>query len=209
MVHTFEIIREVDTREIGLLMTSFNSFRASHRSFPDFSKRISIKKYYISKNNPEYGIKCLILMCIVIRRNNTTRAHYFAVMRIEPQIMITGNRTVSLFYCSNEKINLLLNRFNEIMSGIVSQDNTCLTHLRCWNCRRIDYAANFRFDTQAQVDLFIDTTKKTSRYVRKKIKRVRGIPIRQQSTAEGNGSTKTIIYDKKKQIEKKYRKIKT
>lgn len=203
MVHTFEIIRQLNTDELEALMTTFNQGVVSEQRFFDLQRRCGIIKIPISRRYPEYGIKCLLL----IRYSEHTTTNYYAVLRIEPQIMLMRTRIISLFYCSLANVNRLSERFGEIISTIFPDICSHMATLSSWNCRRIDYSANLRFESASLAQLFLDISKKTFRYVRKTLKRVRGIRRQEQSTAEGNGSVKTTLYDKQRQINRCYNHI--
>ena len=203
MVHTFEIIRQLNIDELNELIATFNPCEYSIQRFFDLQRHCGIIKIPISRCYPEYGIKCLLL----IRYSDGITTNYYAVLRIEPQIMLMRTRTISLFYCSNENVRLLTERFGEIISDIFPDICSCMATLSSWNCRRIDYSANLRFENASLARLFLDLSKKTSRYVRKTLKRVRGVRQQEQSTAEGNGSVKTTIYDKQRQINHCYNHI--
>ena len=203
MVHTFEIIRQLNIDELNELIATFNPCEYSVQRFFDLHRRCGIIKIPISRRYPEYGIKCLLL----IRYSDRTTTNYYAVLRIEPRIMLTRTRTISLFHCSRNNVCRLSERFGEIISNIFPDSCSYMSALSSWNCRRIDYAANLYLETESNVQLFLDLSKKSSRYVRKTLKRVRGIRRQEQSTAEGNGSVKTILYDKQRQTKRCYRHI--
>jgi len=203
MVHTFEIIRQLNTDELEALMRTFNQGVVSEQRFFEVDSHLSVIKINISRNHPNFGIKCLLL----IRYLEAGVNNYYAVLRIEPQIMLTRTRTISLFHCSRNNVCRLSERFGEIISNIFPDSCSYMSALSSWNCRRIDYAANLYLETESNVQLFLDLSKKSSRYVRKTLKRVRGIRRQEQSTAEGNGSVKTILYDKQRQTKRCYRHI--
>jgi len=94
------------------------------------------------------------------------------------------------------------------MIQLLNTLNKELINLEYWDYHRVDYSVNFKFDTCEDKELFFLLVRKTSKRIRSQEKRVKGIPLKNQSVSEGNGSHKKLIYDKYEQIDKEYKKIK-
>ena len=63
---------------------------------------------------------------------------------------------------------------------------------------------NLHFDSQAKKNLFMELSRQTSRFVRRSMRRLHALPIRRQSTGEGNCSSHLIVYEKDRQVEDVY-----
>lgn len=200
MIHTIELIQSLSEEELLDIISELNftdqeqqrllsndSFQTVHRN--------------LNNHNPENGIKDFF----ILRRDDLRSRKYYAVIRIEPLVMIQGSLTVNLFLAVQTNIQRLKVTFHDIMSQYFTNEN--LTTLSAWHCRRIDYTSNLHFSLPAEKDLFLKMTSKTSLYVRKQRKRIKTLKLDDQSTAEGNKSVKVIVYDKYKQIDDKYNDI--
>lgn len=149
------------------------------------------------KNGIEYGVvNCLFY----IRLEINPRTLYDPLDTI----------TVDLYEATPENNSWLQLMFNSIMkSTFCKYDNSLeyLCHLESWNCSRIDYTCNMKFNTAEEKDLFWKLTHKTSIYNRTTKKRIKGIKMMDQSAAEGNKSYKTLFYDKQDECEHTYQNI--
>lgn len=118
--------------------------------------------------------------------------------------------TVKLYEATPEN-----NSFLQIMFDYILQSTFCeydktlerLCHLESWNCSRIDYTCNMKFNTAEEKDLFWNLTHKTSQYNRTTKKRKKGIKMMNQSAAEGNKSYKSLFYDKQEECINTYKNI--
>lgn len=200
MIHTFELIQSLEQDTLSDIITCLNltdqeqdqlfgshRFQSVHRSF--------------NSHAPETGIKNFT----IFRRDDTSYPFFYALLEIEPLVMIKEKLTVNLFQPTPANMLNLKFHFRSIMSRYLTHES--LINLRSWQCRRIDYTFNFRFNSTADKDLFLELTRKTSRHVRKQTKRVTDLALKQQSTAEGNSSVKVTFYDKQKQIDDVYNDI--
>lgn len=207
MIHTIELIHDITFDELEDISTRLHFTQEErYRLFDDLHFQTVHRSHCFNSHNPETGIKDFF----VLRRddNLTSSPSYYVIIRIEPLVMINHELTVNLFYSSLHNVRLLQDAFGDIMAYYLPTQER-LVHFENWNCRRIDYSMNFRFDNSRDKNLFLELTRKTSRYVRKKQKRISLLKVNQQSTAEGNHSVKVIFYDKRKQIKDVYTNIPT
>jgi len=202
MVHTFSLIQSLNFSNLQDIFTSLHFNEAEiNRLLGD--ERFQTVHRNLNSHNPENGVKDFF----VLRRDDNVSASpsYFAIIEIEPLVMIFSDLSVTLFLASPFNIRRLQERFHDVMSLYFTDEN--LTTLASWDCRRIDYTVNFTFDNLRDKLLFLEMTRKTSRYVRKHRKRIPELKLNEQSTAEGNSSVKIIFYDKQKQIAETYNHI--
>ena len=149
------------------------------------------------KNGIEYGVvNCL----------------FYIRLEINPRTLCDplDTITVDLYEATPENNSWLQLMFNSIMkSTFCKYDNGLeyLCHLESWNCYRIDYTCNMKFNTAEEKDLFWKLTHKTSTYNRTKRKRMKDKKMMDQSAAEGNKSYKTLFYDKQEECMDKYENI--
>ena len=207
MIHTIELICDITLDELEDISNQLNFTQEElFRLFDNLHFQTVHRSHHFNSHNPETGIKDFF----VFRRddNSMPSPSYYVIIRIEPLVMINQELSVDLFYSSPHNVQLLQDAFHDIMTYYLPTQGR-LAHLNNWKCRRIDYSINFHFDNSRDKDLFLELTRKTSRYVRKKQKRISSLKINQQSTAEGNYSVKVIFYDKQKQIEDVYTNIPT
>lgn len=194
MIHTFELIQCLETDTLSDIRTCLNlTDQEQDQLFG--SRRFQSVHRSLNSHAPETGIKNFT----IFRRDDMGYPFYYAILEIEPLVMIKEKLTVDLFQPTPANMLKLKFRFRSVMSRYLTHGS--LTNLRSWQCRRIDYTFNFRFNSSADKDLFLELTRKTSRHVRKRPKRVTGLKINDQSSAEGNSSVKVTFYDKRKQID--------
>lgn len=190
MIHTLELIRQLNSDQLTLLLESFGLSSCHLNS-------TTTERPVVCRRNFHIGFKSII----VFRRGEIPNAEYYAVIRMEPQMILEEHRTINLFKATEYNVHALQNTFREVMLRLLGYDDETLANLSEWNCRRIDYSLNIYFDTETNLNLFLEMSKKTSRYVRKKLKRLVTIPMNQQSTAEGNQSVKVMFYHKRQQVQ--------
>ena len=202
MVHTVELIQSLEQEAVSDIITSLKITEQEQDQLFSDTKFQSVRRS-LNSHDPETGIKKFA----IFRRddNQTGYTAYYASVEIEPLVMIKEKLTVDLFEATPVNVLTLRFRFRAVMSRYFSHES--LINLQSWLCRRIDYTFNFRFNNTADKDLFLELTRKTSHYVRKHLKRVSRLALKNQSAAEGNSSVKVIFYDKSKQIEKVYNDI--
>ena len=196
MIHTLELIRQLNSDQLTLLLESFGLSSCHLNS-------TTTERPVVCRRNFHIGFKQIV----IFRRGTVPSFEYYAVIRLEPQMILEEHRTINLFRVTDYNVRLLQNTFREVMSGFLGDDDLGLANLSEWNCRRIDYTLNIRFGTEDNLSLFLEMTKKTSRYVRKKLKRISTLPMNQQSTAEGNWSVKVLFYHKRRQVQCVYNSI--
>lgn len=156
----------------------------------------------LSKNHPLLGIKTVRILRFASPSLDT--AEYYFIMKLEPQMMIEGRHTINLFVATEENRKKLLESFHSAMNQFMDdKEFPGLVDLANWNCLRIDYTQNLKFDTHEEAKLLLKLSKKTSRYIRRN-KKILSIDDPEQSTAEANKSSKVLIYEKLKQILETY-----
>ena len=203
MIHTLELIQEIQPEQIHGIMTGFEFPQCKINKFFKRQGQIFGCFHKLSRQHPGLGIKQISLF----RQEDTIAAgcSYYCLMRVEPQMVLQRERTVDLFMATEENVQALSDNFHTIMNMFIDDDGfPNIVDLAAWDCRRIDYTVNLKFSDDAKARLFLELTKKTSRYSRTTKKVQPGIASKEQSTAEGNGSIKNLLYDKKKQIQETY-----
>lgn len=199
MIHTFELIQYLGQDELSDITTCLHFNRREQQKLFG-NNRFQTVHRSLNSHHPENGIKDFY----ILRRDDDQTGYpcYYAIIEIEPLVMIRYKLTVDLFRATPYTLILLQGRFRHVMSSYLTHEN--LVNLSQWQCRRIDYTFNFHFNSTADKDLFLQLTKKTSRHVRTRNKRISSLRINEQSTAEGNHSVKVLFYDKQKQIRETY-----
>lgn len=202
MIHTFELIQSLEQDTLSDIITCLNLTEQEQDQLFGCHRFQSVHRS-LNTHEPETGIKNFA----IFRRddNQTGYPVFYAILEIEPLVMIKEKLTVDLFQPTPANMLNLKFHFRSIMSRYLTHES--LINLRSWQCRRIDYTFNFRFNSTADKNLFLELTRKTSRHVRKQTKRVTDLALKQQSTAEGNSSVKVMFYDKRKQIDEVYNDI--
>lgn len=195
MIHTLQIIRQLNQEQLILLLESFG---LSHCVLDPHSRRT-----VVCRRNFHIGFKSIA----ILRRDTIPNAEYYAVIKMEPQMILEQRRTINLFRATDDNVQVLQNTFRDVMLRFLGDDDLNIANLSEWNGIRIDYALNLRFRTEKVLNLFLEMTKKTSRYIRKKRKRLNTIPLKEQSTAEGNQSVKVMFYNKRRQVQCVYNSI--
>lgn len=199
MIHTMTLIQTLNLEQLEDIMERLR-FNEQERNRLFGNERFQTVHRYLNNHNLENGIKDFF----VLRRDDdqTGGIQYFAIIELEPLVMLIRTRTVDLFRATNDNVERLQERFHAVMEEFFP--NSHLASLDYWNCRRVDYTINLHFERIADKNLFLEMTKKTSRHVRKRPKKIWRLKINEQSTAEGNDSVKVLFYDKRKQIEETY-----
>lgn len=199
MIHTFSLIQSLGLEQLDYLIERLH-FDQLERDRLFGNERFQTVHRFFSSPHQECGIKDFF----VLRRDDelTGCPMFFAILEMEPMVMLLGARTVDLFKADPYNVAQLKARFQAIMEQYLP--NRWFSSLDSWNCRRVDYTFNFRFDRIQDKLLFLDMTKKTSRHVRRQPKRIFTLKIFNQSTAEGNNSVKLLFYDKSRQIAETY-----
>ena len=203
IIHTFEIIQYTfDEEKIKSILNSFGFPVTKKQKLFRSNHSVALISHKLSKTHECLGIKKIT----VVRCSNgfQTSSMFYVILRIEPQMLLVHDRTIELFYCSDDNKKLLANEFHRAMNHFVDDASFPeLVELRYWNCRRLDYSVNLHLKDKAIAELFIKIIKRTSKHVRRKDKRL-PYACKDQSAAEGNKSSKVMAYDKRKQIEEEY-----
>lgn len=202
MIHTIRIIKEIYPKQIPRILSGFG-FKKSIEEIT----QTGIETVNLSKRYPASGIKYISVICYITNYGNCRGlCKYYCLLGFEPQMMLLGKRTMTL-YTPTDDHNLLLSSIFSSTLFCFLGDNTItndLLNLSSWIVSRIDYSFNLRFNSDTEVRHFLALTKKTSLYQHTNQQRIEKIKLKDQSTAEGNGSYKIICYDKKKQVEETY-----
>lgn len=168
---------------------------------PDHQKALASHK--LSRDYPNLGIKKVVLFRDA-DSPITMGLGFFLKLKIEPQMMLEGRRTIKLFCSTPENIAALEDSFHDAITHFISYEEfPDFVRLPYWNCNRIDYTRNIRFEAEEDANLFLRLSKRTSRYLRRRPVQL-DRPDPEQSTAEINKSSKVIFYKKKKQIQEVY-----
>lgn len=206
MIHTFEIsYSTVIESEVLALMDAFGFPQQKVRKVIDFrpSKRKACVRQPIPRQYAGIGIKHAQMYREIDKQ--TGGAAYSFSLKLEPQVMLVHHRTIDLYRATNENNELLRHAFHAAMNNFI--DDTSIpniTELDFWNCKRIDYTHNLVFGSSDDKQLFLDLSKKTSKYTRQREKRsIKGVDKYDQSTAEANRSSKVTFYDKQREIQDK------
>ena len=198
MVHTLEIVQEISMVQLCALTEGFSFPQQQVRSLLFSSEpRVS---FHVSLGRRYPGVNSLWLRRV--RYNGTN--YYYALMRLEPQALIQRQRTINLFHATNDNVDVLRDSFHELMNHFIDDRFSNLVTLEDWSCQRIDYSHNLYFDSPEEIDLFLYLSRHTSRHVRRVVKSIGELPDSEQSTAEGNRSTKATFYGKRRQVEDTY-----
>lgn len=200
MIHTFSIKQEISLDELNSLCEGFRF--PEERLQPLFATYTSNPRvsFEIGSTYPSNGFHTLTFFRY--DDPHTLQPQFYVFIEVEPQVMITGRRTIELFIPDTCHISLLERRFADNMRVYTTDDK--FTQLSNWLCQRIDYTHNFRFNNSTDKNLFYELTRKCSNYFRREDTFVPNIPRSEQSTAERNNSVKIIFYDKRRQLERLY-----
>lgn len=113
MVHTLEIVQEISMVQLCALTEGFSFPQQQVRSLLFASKpQVS---FHVSLGRRYPGVSALWLRRV--RHNGTN--YYYALMRLEPQALIQGQRTMDLFLASPDNVDSLRNSFHELMNHFI------------------------------------------------------------------------------------------
>lgn len=209
MIHTAEMLYTTTNRkQIDTIMTAFD--------FPS-DQQMNLEQQLIKNNDDGTMIPCPCSLSAyqtvgdVITGIKAISIRYFftgefkITIRFEPKLIITSKPTTEVFLATAANKELLTNTFYHAMGEIVGYDNPHFLDMRNWKPKRVDYTKNLCFPTQSHVDRFENITKRTSKNRhRSKSLKVIDLDLHEQSTANGNGSWKCTLYNKKAQIQQCY-----
>ena len=207
IIHTIEIINEITNTDLGAVLDTLNFPR--HKKicilYAHSNRQhniLAVSRRCIILDHPQYGIK--VVRVLYMREGNIAR--YYLILQIELNHMLTGERQMQLFQCTPDNLRTLHNNFTTALHDLLPQF-PIYHDMASWNARRIDYTFDFKFPSRNESDLFLELSKHSSRYIRTKLIRDDDLKIKDQSHAEVNKSTKSIFYDKEKQVREVYRGI--
>ena len=199
MIHTFSTQQEISFNDLQSLCAGFRF--PDNRLQPLFGTSANPRvTFNIGSTSPSNGFHTLTFFRYDDFR--TGQHQFYILIEVEPQVMITGRRTIELFRPDRHNNALLERRFADNISVYTTDEK--FINLSNWLCQRIDYTHNFRFDSAEYKNLFLELTRKTSNYFRRQATYIPDIPRSEQSTAERNGSAKVMFYDKQEQLEHLY-----
>lgn len=192
--HTAELIREIAPAELYGVMQNLK--------FP--------KKYYMEiKTGTRASVftryDCRIEAAKIIRIEDESSGcmRFYVLLKIDLNRLITGVQSIELYDICEQNNQKLAIAFHDFMISMF-HENDDITKIDSWNTRRLDYTFDFRFDDETEKRMFLKLTKATSSNVRRKAIRLKNVKLKEQSTAEANGSAKIIFYDKEEEVKKMY-----
>ena len=193
---TFDEASPYDDMLILLSPIGFTEDMVHNLAYPHEGKPV----YYevnLASDYPYLGIETVSIF------KTSYMQDYIMILRINPQLLITHEKTIDLFKPTEENNQLLFNAFREAMGQFFPYEDVC--DLKKYICRRIDYTHNFRFSSEAECMLYYHLIHKTSKYKwRRKKKSMSKEGEYEQSAAEANKSSKTMLYDKLREIEENH-----
>ena len=199
-VHTFEIIRDVDTSlNEEELVNTFASLGFSDRQIHDFisdnTGRTTFLPLDLTDDYTLRGLNKISLMRMMIGEASIPR--YYILLEVNP--LLDQNGPAYLYVPSKENNDNLVIKFRDIINATFDCDDD-FADLRTWRANRVDYTHDFIFDTKEQAELFKLLPHKTSKEVRRKKIMDKAKKKYEQSVAEGNKSIKVTVYDKVKEV---------
>ena len=210
IVHTAEI--GYITQDRQLIEDIFNAFAFTEEEQENLNEQLIIytddgqqipcscsKAAYKEVGDIIPGIKAISV------RNLYVPSSFKIIVRIEPNLLITGRRSIALFHCTDENKETLIDTFFLNMGDAIGYEYYDFLDLNNWLTERIDYTYNIHLGSKEAVKTFEDITKRTRKnsYNSKNLYLKEESPDN-QSTASANKSSKTILYDKQEQIIDKY-----
>lgn len=209
MVHTAEMCFTTSNKMI--IQRIFNSFGFSGQQQDNLTQQLIIykdgKQIHCPCSRAAYekvghiipGIKSIAI------RFMYTDSSFKVTIRIEPNLLMTEKRSTDVFLCSKANKEALINKFYVKLGDVIGYDNPDILDLHNWLTERIDFTHNINLGSSEAVKTFEAITKRTNRnsYSSKSL-HIKGKSWDMQSTANGNKSSKNILYDKQQQIIDEY-----
>lgn len=128
---------------------------------------------------------------------------FFALLRLNPRTLLipSDENTIRLYEATEENNAALEQKFFDEMNAMFegSPHLQYLCDFRRWNCHRVDYTSNMRFEDHDSFRIFKILMHRTSKFVRTKRVRIKEKKLYEQSAAERNKSYKSLFYDKHEQ----------
>lgn len=126
-------------------------------------------------------------------------------VRLEPNLLLTEKRSTDVFICTDINKEELRNTFYYKLGNVIGYDYPEILDLQNWITERIDYTYNIDLGSKEAVKTFEIITKRTNRNsYRSNSFHMKEKGWDEQSTANGNKSSKNILYDKQQQIIDEY-----
>ena len=211
MVHTFEL-------SISMSRSRFVQCALAFGFTPEEIQRIEVsheeEKNEISSPPQPY---CEGITLVTLHHDywKAMMETFYICLKVEPQRLIEGRRTVDLFLPTEGNKKLLVSKFYDSMGEILAgTEFDYLRDISAWRTYRVDYTKNLLFSSEEEADHFFLLTKRTSRYIRRHQIRMKncidsktGKKDKLESCAERNKSSKGLFYKKTKQIEEVYENI--
>lgn len=127
LVHTFELNRILNEMQISNVLSEHYDLKEAQAMLHRLRENNSLIKLPLSIPG--------IILCAISYANND---YYRIYLRVEPQSLIKGSRTIDVFDCSNESVARLeatLDKTINIVSSVLPQSYR-------WYVGRIDYSMN-------------------------------------------------------------------
>lgn len=161
------------------------------------------------------GINSIQMMrlCTITYADGTEKAvgmlkcSFYLIVQLNPRVMLDSldEYTIHLYEATDENNEIVGQKFSHRMRDLF-QDVPGLQYL-CnfgdWNCHRVDYTCNMRFEDDDTFELFMKLVHKTSEFTRTEMILMKDKKLFEQSAAEGNKSYKSLFYDKYKDMSEK------
>lgn len=209
MVHTAEIIYETSNKT--LIENIFKGFGFSKEQQDKLHQGLKLlkdegfvhcscsKAAYMKVGDIIPGLKYVSVRLMY------AESIFKVTVRLEPNLLLTGKRSTDVFLCTDSNKEELRNIFYCRLGEVIGYDYPDILDLQCWLTKRIDYTHNIKLDSKDTVKTFEIITKRTNRNsYRSKSLRISDKKWDEQSTANGNKSSKNILYDKQQQIIDEY-----
>lgn len=145
------------------------------------------------------------------RSNGCFYTRYYCYVRLEPLTVITHEKHIALFECTQDNIRMLQNEFKRFMEWCLQLDGITPTvmdeiaELHTWDANRSDYTIDIRMNNHDEVLAMMNLCKMSSISTKRK-KALKSTSIYDRNFYAyqfnfGNKSWEVEIYDKQAQIE--------
>lgn len=127
MIHTFELNNRISEKKAFKLLTDHYELKEVPRLFTELKRKKAAVKLLVS-------IPGIILASITYISDE----YYRIYLRVEPQSLIIGRRTIEVFDCSYDSVEALRTALDEAIEGLAST----LPQSDKWFVSRIDFTKN-------------------------------------------------------------------
>lgn len=209
MVHTAEI--SYTTSNNILIQNIFTGFSFSGEQQDNIHRQLTIQKdgkfvhcpcskaAYMKVGDIIPGLKYVLV------RFMYADSIFKVTFKLEPNLLLTEKRSTDVFLCTDNNKEELRNTFYYRLGDVIGYDYTDILDLQTWLTDRIDYTYNIHLGSKEDVKTFEIITKRTNRNAHKSESfHIKDKGWDEQSTANGNKSSKNILYDKQQQIIDEY-----